>query len=116
MFFIYILTNRRNGTLYLGQTDDLIGRVWEHQAGIGSQFTRQHGCTKLVWFESHASRDSAFRRERSMKKWNRNWKAARIQRLNPHWENLSIGITETQIYAPARMFETNTLDDLAGMR
>ena len=104
MFFVYIMANRKQGTLYLGQTDDLMRRVWEHQHKIGSPFTREHGCTRLVRFESHDSRLSAFTREQHAKAWKRRWKINRIEARNPDWDDLSLVLTEADIYAPERMF------------
>lgn len=112
MFFTYIMADRKDGTLYIGQTDDLLRRVWEHKDGIGSRFTREHGCTKLVWFESHATRLSAFNRERMMKEWNRGWTVGAIERANPDWDDLSLNMAEAEIYAPARMFEAYDLSAL----
>jgi putative endonuclease len=88
-FFVYILASRRNGTLYIGMTDDLIRRVWEHRIGAVPGFTRKYGVKRLVWFEVHESRETAFLRERQLKKWNRVWKLELIERLNPDWRDLS---------------------------
>ncbi|WP_420826071.1 GIY-YIG nuclease family protein [Rhodoplanes elegans] len=67
-FFVYILASDRNGTLYVGMTDNLVRRVWEHRTGAVAGFTRQYGVKTLVWFECHGSRHSAFLRERQLKK------------------------------------------------
>jgi putative endonuclease len=67
-FFVYILASRRNGTLYIGMTDNLARRVWEHQSGAIPDFTKKYGVKLLVWYEAHDSRESAFRRERQIKK------------------------------------------------
>jgi putative endonuclease len=66
-FFFYILASRRNGTLYIGMTDDLARRVWEHQTGAISGFTKKYGTKTLVWYELHESRELAFQRERQLK-------------------------------------------------
>jgi putative endonuclease len=87
-FYVYILASRRNGTLYIGMTDNLIRRVWEHRIGAAPGFTRQYGVKRLVWFEQHESRESAFQRERQMKKWNRVWKLELIERTHPDWRDL----------------------------
>src|SRR5689334_18287755 len=63
-FFVYILASRRNGTLYIGMTDNLPGRVWQHQAGVVPAFTKKYGVTSLVWFEVHDTREAAIQRER----------------------------------------------------
>jgi putative endonuclease len=88
-FFVYILASRRNGTLYIGMTDNLARRIWEHQSGVAHGFTKKYGVKTLVWYEIHESRESAFRRERQLKKWNRAWKLQLIERLNPSWRDLA---------------------------
>jgi putative endonuclease len=70
-FYVYILASRRNGTLYIGMTDDLVRRTWEHRNGLVPGFTSRYGVKLLVWYESHESRETAFARERGLKKWNR---------------------------------------------
>jgi putative endonuclease len=92
-FYVYILASRRNGTLYIGMTDDLARRVWEHQIGAVPGFTKKYGVKMLVWFEVHESRESAFERERQLKKWNRSWKLELIEGLNPTWKDLSGELT-----------------------
>ena len=87
-FYVYILASRRNGTLYVGMTDDLVKRIWLHREEILPGFTKQHGVKKLVWYEVHNSRESAFRRERQIKKWNRVWKLELIEKTNPTWRDL----------------------------
>ena len=88
MFFVYILANRRNGTLYVGMTDDLVKRVWTHKEEILPGFTKDYGVKLLVWYEVHGSRESAFIRERQIKKWNRAWKLELIEKTNPNWRDL----------------------------
>jgi putative endonuclease len=88
-FFVYILASRRNGTLYIGMTDNLARRVWEHQSGAITGFTKKYGVKLLVWYEAHDSRESAFRRERQIKKWNRAWKLRLIERVNRAWRDLT---------------------------
>ena len=87
-FYVYMLASKRNGTLYIGMTDDLLKRVWMHREGILPGFTRDHGIKQLVWYEAHESRESALMRERQMKKWNRAWKLELIETGNPHWCDL----------------------------
>ena len=87
-FFVYMLASKRNGTLYIGMTDDLVRRVWEHRQATVEGFTKTYDVKTLVWFEQHASRESAFARERQMKKWNRAWKLREIERENPDWRDL----------------------------
>ncbi len=87
-FYVYIVASQRNGTLYIGSTDDLAKRIWEHKAKLRPGFTAQYGVDQLVWYEVHDSRDSAFQRERRMKTWNRAWKIQLIERFNPGWRDL----------------------------
>ena len=87
-FYVYILASKRNGTLYIGMTDDLVKRVWQHRNEVIPGFTQTYGVKSLVWYEPHESRESAFARERQMKKWNRAWKLEMIERANPNWRDL----------------------------
>jgi len=87
-FFVYILASRRNGTLHIGMTDDLPWRYFEHKTELRPGFTKRYGVKILVWYEEHGSRESAFERERQLKKWNRNGKLRLIQRSNPEWRDL----------------------------
>ncbi|HWT51077.1 MAG TPA: GIY-YIG nuclease family protein [Caulobacter sp.] len=86
-FFVYIMASGRNGTLYIGSTDDLARRVFEHQSRIRG-FTAKYGCTMLVWSEQHETRESALIRERRMKEWRRSWKLMAIEEHNPEWRDL----------------------------
>jgi putative endonuclease len=92
-FYVYILASRRNGTLYIGYTDDLSRRLIEHRGGTFKGFTWKYGVSTLVWFEQHETRDAAFEREKRMKKWNRAWKLELIERSNPAWSDLTDQIT-----------------------
>ena len=87
-FSVYILASKRNGTLYIGMTDDLVKRVWQHRNGLTRGFTNRHAVKTLVWFELHETRESAFKRERQLKRWNRWWKLSLIERSNPDWRDL----------------------------
>ena len=87
-FYVYILASKRNGTLYIGSTDDLYRRTAEHKAHTLGRFTAKYDVTRLVWFEEHESRESAFIRERRMKEWHRAWKIRLIERSNPGWRDL----------------------------
>jgi putative endonuclease len=93
-FYVYILASQRNGTLYIGYTDDLFRRMDEHRAHSFSGFTKKYDVTKLVWFETHETRESAFVRERQMKKWRRLWKLELIERSNPGWRDLFEGMDD----------------------
>jgi putative endonuclease len=87
-FFVYILASGRNGTLYIGMADNLARRIWEHRTGAVPGFTSKYDVKILVWYELHESRENAFRRERQLKKWNRAWKLALIEKANPTWRDL----------------------------
>jgi putative endonuclease len=88
-FWVYILASRRNGTLYLGMTDNLVRRAWEHRNGVIPGFTHKYGVKMLVWYEQHETRDSTFLREHRMKKWNKAWKLRLIERSNRDWKDLA---------------------------
>ena len=87
-FYVYILANKKNGTLYVGMTDDLVKRIWQHRNDMIDGFTKRYGLKMLVWFEAHESRESAFTRERQIKKWNRMWKLELFEKQNPGWRDL----------------------------
>ena len=91
-FYVYIVASKRNGTLYIGMTDDLLKRAWQHRHGIVPGFTRDYSVKYLVWYEVHETRESALVRERQMKKWNRAWKLALIEKDNPDWRDLVEGL------------------------
>jgi putative endonuclease len=88
-FYVYILASRRNGTLYIGHTDSISRRTWEHREGETPSFTRRYGVDKLVYYEAFETRSAAFHRERAMKKWRRAWKLELIERFNPAWEDIT---------------------------
>jgi predicted GIY-YIG superfamily endonuclease len=85
---VYIMTNRRNGTLYTGVTADLIRRVFEHREGVIAGFTKQYGCKSLVWFERRATMLDAIAREKQIKAGSRKAKLALIETSNPTWRDL----------------------------
>jgi putative endonuclease len=85
---VYILTSKRNGTLYIGVTSDLIKRVWEHKNNLVEGFTKQYGVHNLVWYEAHENMESAILREKMLKEWKRTWKLELIERSNPDWNDL----------------------------
>lgn len=87
-FFVYIMTNRKGGTLYIGVTNDLARRAFEHREKQLSGFTRKYNLTRLVYYESYPTAVDAIRREKSMKEWNRAWKIERIEDMNPDWRDL----------------------------
>jgi putative endonuclease len=85
---VYILASRRNGTLYVGVTSDLLTRVWTHKNDLLGGFTNKYRVHMLVWYEVHETMESAIKREKNIKKWNRKWKLALIEKLNPLWQDL----------------------------
>jgi len=87
-FTVYILASKRNGTLYIGVTSDLVKRVWEHKNHLVEGFTKKYGVDKLVYHETHETAESAIAREKKMKKWNRAWKIRLIEKDNPDWHDL----------------------------
>jgi putative endonuclease len=92
-FYVYILASQRNGTIYVGSTDDLVRRIWQHRNNLIAGFTQQHGVKTLVWYEGRESRGQVLLRERQLKKWNRSWKLAMIEKENPRWRDLWSDIT-----------------------
>ncbi len=88
-FFVYILASKRNGTLYIGVTNDLVRRMTAHKAKVVPGFTRQHEVTLLVYFEAFDSVLEARAREHSLKRWRRAWKLKLIEELNPTWRDLT---------------------------
>jgi len=87
-YYVYILTNRRNGTLYTGVTNDLRRRVLEHKDGTIGGFTEKYQVNLLVYFERHNDIERAIRREKSIKRWRRKWKLGLIESMNPRWVDL----------------------------
>ena len=86
---MYILASRPNGTLYIGVTSDLPRRLSQHQQDVIPGFTSRYQVHRLVWYEWHAMMDSAIRREKALKKWNRAWKIRLIEKDNPMWRDLT---------------------------
>jgi putative endonuclease len=85
---VYILASRRNGTLYVGVTSDPVRRIWEHKQDLVEGFTRKYCVHRLVYVELHADMAEAILREKRIKKWNRAWKIALIEKSNPEWNDL----------------------------
>ncbi|MFX4220270.1 MAG: GIY-YIG nuclease family protein [Thalassobaculum sp.] len=88
-FFVYILANSPHGRLYIGRTSDLRRRVWEHRNRALPGYTARHAIATLVYFETHETLATAWHRERSLKRWRRDWKFNLIERDNPHWQDLA---------------------------
>ena len=85
---VYIMASRRNGTLYIGVTSDLLKRVYEHRNDLVEGFTRKYGIHSLVWYELHGAMVSAIDREKAIKEWPRKWKLQLIEETNPRWRDL----------------------------
>jgi putative endonuclease len=86
---VYILASKPYGTLYIGVTSNLAGRIEAHRCGAVEGFTKEHGVHTLVYFELHADMYEAIQREKRLKKWNRAWKIRLIEEMNPKWNDLS---------------------------
>ena len=89
---VYILASRRHGTLYIGVTSNLLGRLVQHREGLIAGFTSRYGVTRLVWFAMADTMEAAITREKQLKKWNRDWKARLIEEDNPDWDDLAVGL------------------------
>ncbi len=88
MFYVYLLSSKPNGTLYVGMTRDLVKRVCEHKIKAIPGFTTKYGVDRLVWYEQHPALESAFARERQIKEWKRIWKIQLIEADSPQWIDL----------------------------
>ena len=89
---VYMLANRKKGTLYTGVTSDLPNRIGLHKIGRGSEFAAKYGCKTLVWFHRYTDMHPAIRHEKRLKKWNRQWKIDLIEKSNPDWRALSMDV------------------------
>ena len=87
-YFVYLMASRKNGTLYVGVTNDLVRRAYEHKNGLVEGFTDRYGVHQLVWFESTSSVEAAIQKEKQIKNWKREWKVALIEKDNPEWLDL----------------------------
>ena len=87
-YYVYILASKRNGTLYIGMTNNLVRRVWEHKNNVVEGFTKKYGVHQLVWYEVADTPQAAITREKQLKKWNRAWKLKLIEAGNPEWKDL----------------------------
>ena len=85
---VYILASKRNGTLYIGVTSDLVKRIWEHKNNMVEGFSKRYNVHHLVWFEMHEIMESAIQREKRLKEWKRAWKLELIESANPDWQDL----------------------------
>ena len=93
VYYVYILASRKHGTLYLGVTNNIVRRGYEHRTGAVDGFTSRYGVNKLMWFEIHDDVLSAIAREKELKKWRRDWKIRLIEQDNPEWTDLYPGIS-----------------------
>ena len=91
-YFVYILASRKLGTLYVGVTNDLGRRVYEHRNDLVPGFTSKHGVHRLVWFAQHSSIEHAILHEKRLKRWRRDWKIQLIEQSNPDWHDLWPGL------------------------
>ena len=87
-FYVYIMSSKRNGTLYVGSTSNLVKRVWEHKNKVIPSFTAKYNVNSLVYYEIHDSYMEAARREKRFKNWCRQWKLNLIEKINPEWHDL----------------------------
>ena len=85
---VYMLASRRHGTIYLGVTNNLSRRVWEHKTKVFKGFTERYGVDRLVWYEGYDDPSEAIAREKALKKWRRDWKIRLIEEFNPLWTDL----------------------------
>ncbi len=86
--YVYLMASRRNGTLYLGVTSDIVRRAHQHRNRLIDGFSKEHGCTQLVWYDASDDIQAARQREVQMKKWKRAWKVDLIEQANPQWTDL----------------------------
>jgi putative endonuclease len=93
MYYVYLTASKKHGTLYLGVTNDLVRRIYEHRTKATRGFTAQYDVTHLVWFEVYDDPVTAISREKELKKWRRDWKIRLIEEENPHWLDLYSSIT-----------------------
>lgn len=93
-YFVYILASKRNGTLYIGMTNNLPRRMWEHKQGLLEGFTKKYNVHQLVYSDSFTRPYEAIQAEKRLKKWNRQWKIQLIESVNPEWKDLSEGLMD----------------------
>lgn len=87
-FYVYILAKARNSTFYVGMTSGLVKRIWQHKEELAEGFTKKYGVKTLVYYEVFADAENAIKREKRLKKWNREWKMRVIEKMNPDWQDL----------------------------
>ena len=87
-YYVYILASRKDGAIYIGVTNDIVRRIYEHRTRVFKGFTSRYNITRLVWFEIYDDPISAISREKELKKWKRSWKVQLIEVQNPRWDDL----------------------------
>jgi putative endonuclease len=108
---VYILANRKNGALYTGVTSNLSRRVHEHRVGATPGFATRYGIKRLIWFEQHGDIATAIHRETQIKRWNRSWKIALIEKENPDWDDLAVKLLG---FAPLRAAVSTASVEVSG--
>ena len=93
-YYVYILSSKKRGTLYIGVTNDIARRVYEHKNNEGTNFTRKYKVYNLVYYEVFTHIDDAITREKRLKKWNRQWKIELIEAINPEWDDLYLTLNQ----------------------
>ncbi len=88
-YYVYIITNKKNGTLYIGMTNSIERRVYEHSSGLNEGFTKRYGLSILVYCEFYKYVNDAIKREKQLKNWKRDWKISLIEEDNPNWNDLA---------------------------
>ncbi len=92
-FYVYIMTNKKHGTMYIGVTSNIIKRIWEHKNHVVKGFTEKYNLDKLVYYEVHDNAESAIRKEKRLKEWQRLWQVDLVDKFNPEWHDLYDSIT-----------------------
>ena len=87
-YYVYIITNKPYGTLYVGISSNLVQRIYQHREGMAPGFSKVHGLNRLVWYQMHQDVNEAIASEKKIKKWRRDWKVNVIQEMNPDWKDL----------------------------
>ena len=93
-YYVYLLASNKNGTLYIGVTSNLVGRVWKHKNKEYLGFTEKYNVDKLVWYERFDRIEDALNCEKRIKKWNRDWKISLIKKENPNWDDLYLKMVD----------------------
>ena len=107
-YFVYILTSKRNGTLYIGVTNNLLKRVYQHKERLVPGFTRKYNVHVLMYYEKYSDIYSAIEREKRLKKWNRQWKINLIESVNPNWKDLYNGLHAIGVQSVGKTMDSAT--------